>query len=108
MGKETWREYVTVARLVNVSDAALYRAALEDAMLAKGYCIATAPVKFRLRYILNLLVPGLPESEGAQAARTDAELGDEDLPWERSVATDNLTAKQPEMDTGAEVKKVSH
>ena len=79
-------------------------------------------LKFQLRYVLNLLVPGLPESAGANAARTDAEVGDaEDLPWEppaqpkgsgtgwpQRPADATLKATQPEMATGAETKRASH
>ena len=64
----------------------------------------TIRLKYRLFTLLDLLVPGLPESGGANAARTDAEL-DEDTPWPvpsaSTMALSNKPATQPVMDTGA-------
>ena len=64
----------------------------------------TIRLKYRLFTLLDLLVPGLPESGGANAARTDAEL-DEDTPWPvpsaSTMALSDKPATQPVMDTGA-------
>ena len=60
-------------------------------------------LKQRFGDLLDILAPGLvgPKlSAGANAARTDAEVGDaEDLPW------DDSKPKQPQMATGAETKR---
>lgn len=67
-----------------------------------------ARMKYQVRTLVLMLVPGLPESEGAQAARTNAEEGWTDADMADRPAAPATKPAQTEMPTGAETKRAVH